>query len=160
MGADSSDPADFHEIIDDGGRLQDQEEREYNLKVSGIVLEYSALKQQEEFLNTNIGRVTEELEKLQSDLENFNADENKSKAEADSKRIEIEHVTADIAAIEKSNEDLKNKIETLTALRDEKRDAHGNFFENWNKLAEEVSEGRVKLHELREVLRKEYGIWV
>ncbi|MBR4807392.1 MAG: AAA family ATPase, partial [Lachnospiraceae bacterium] len=44
---------------------------------------------------------------------------------------------ADIAAIEKSNEDLKNKIETLTALRDEKRDAHGNFFENWNKLAEQ-----------------------
>lgn len=118
-------------------KKQDQEERDYNLKVSGIVLEYSALKQQEEFLNTNIDRVTEELEKFKSDLENFNADENKSKADADSKRIEIDHVTADIAAIEKSNEDLKNKIETLTALRDEKRDAHGNFFENWNKLAEQ-----------------------
>lgn len=25
----------------------------------------------------------------------------------------------------------------MTALRDEKRDAHGNFFENWNKLAEQ-----------------------
>ena len=28
----------------------------------------------------------------------------------------------------------------------------------WNKLSEEVIEGRVKLHELRNVLRKEYGI--
>ena len=28
----------------------------------------------------------------------------------------------------------------------------------WIKLSEEVLEGRVKLHELRNVLRKEYGI--
>ena len=28
----------------------------------------------------------------------------------------------------------------------------------WNKLSEEVIEGRVKLHELRNVLRKEYEI--
>ena len=30
----------------------------------------------------------------------------------------------------------------------------------WNKLSEEVLEGRVKLHELRNVLRKEYEIGI
>ena len=34
------------------------------------------------------------------------------------------------------------------------------IYGNWNKLAEEVKEGRVKLHELRDVLRKEYGIGI
>lgn len=34
------------------------------------------------------------------------------------------------------------------------------IYDAWNKLAEEVSEGRVKLHELRQVLREEYEIWV
>lgn len=33
-----------------------------------------------------------------------------------------------------------------------------DIYRDWNKLAEEVKEGRVKLHELRDVLRKEYGI--
>ena len=33
-----------------------------------------------------------------------------------------------------------------------------DVYEYWNKLSEEVIEGRVKLHELRNVLRKEYGI--
>lgn len=33
-----------------------------------------------------------------------------------------------------------------------------DIYRDWNKLAEEVAEGRVKLHELRDVLRKEYGI--
>ena len=32
------------------------------------------------------------------------------------------------------------------------------IWQDWNKLAEEVKEGRVKLHELRNVLRKEYMI--
>ncbi|MBR5337237.1 MAG: chromosome segregation protein SMC [Lachnospiraceae bacterium] len=118
-------------------KKQDQEERDYNLKVSGIVLEYSNLKQQEEFLNTNINRVTEELERFKAEQENFSADESRSKADADGKRLEIEQVTADIEKLDASSEDLKNRIETLTALRDEKRDAHGNFFENWNKLAEQ-----------------------
>ncbi len=120
-------------------KKQDQEERDYNLKVSGIVLEYSGLKQQEEFLDTNISRVTDELEKLRAELENFSADESRSKADADSKRIEIEHVASDIENLDKTNEDLKNRIETLTALRDEKKDVHGNFFENWNKLADQRS---------------------
>ena len=33
-----------------------------------------------------------------------------------------------------------------------------DVWRDWNKLAEEVKEGRVKLHELRDVLRKEYQI--
>ena len=33
-------------------------------------------------------------------------------------------------------------------------------YEAWNKLAEEVLEGRVKLHELRQVLKEEYEIWL
>lgn len=33
-----------------------------------------------------------------------------------------------------------------------------DIWKDWNKLSEEVREGRVKLHELRNVLRKEYGI--
>ncbi len=118
-------------------KKQDQEERDYNLKVSGIVLEYSGLKQQEEFLDSNIKRVSDELEKLTLELENFSADESKQRAEADGKRLEIEQVSSDIESLDSSSEDLKSRIETLTALRDEKKDAHGNFFENWNKLAEE-----------------------
>ena len=35
-----------------------------------------------------------------------------------------------------------------------------DIYNNWNKLAEEVKEGRVKLHELRDVLRKEYKIGI
>ena len=33
-----------------------------------------------------------------------------------------------------------------------------DVYADWNKLSEEVIEGRVKLHELRNVLRKEYQI--
>ena len=33
-----------------------------------------------------------------------------------------------------------------------------DIFNDWNKLAVEVLEGRVKLHDLRDVLRKEYQI--
>lgn len=33
-----------------------------------------------------------------------------------------------------------------------------DVYTSWNKLSEEVIEGRVKLHELRDVLRREYGI--
>lgn len=35
-----------------------------------------------------------------------------------------------------------------------------DIYNDWNKLAEEVLEGRVKLHELRNVLRKEYEIQI
>ena len=35
-----------------------------------------------------------------------------------------------------------------------------DIWKDWNKLAEEVKEGRVKLHELRNVLRKEYQIGI
>jgi len=35
-----------------------------------------------------------------------------------------------------------------------------DIYKDWNKLAEEVKEGRVKLHELRNVLRKEYEIGI
>lgn len=33
-----------------------------------------------------------------------------------------------------------------------------DIWKDWNKLAEEVKEGRVKLHELRNVLNEEYDI--
>ena len=35
-----------------------------------------------------------------------------------------------------------------------------DIYKDFNKLAEEVLEGRVKLHELRNVLRKEYEIQI
>ena len=35
-----------------------------------------------------------------------------------------------------------------------------DVYADWNKLSEEVIEGRVKLHELRNVLRKEYEIQI
>jgi len=35
-----------------------------------------------------------------------------------------------------------------------------NIYNDWNKLAEEVLEKRVKLHELRTVLREEYKIGI
>jgi len=35
-----------------------------------------------------------------------------------------------------------------------------DVYSAWNKLSEEVIEGRVKLHELRNVLRKEYEIGI
>ena len=35
-----------------------------------------------------------------------------------------------------------------------------DVYDAWNKLAEEVRDGSVKLHELRQVLREEYEIWI
>lgn len=48
----------------------------------------------------------------------------------------------------------------LTVLLDKfgMEDKIKDVWEAWIKLSEEVLEGRVKLHELRNVLRKEYGI--
>ncbi|MBE6015151.1 MAG: chromosome segregation protein SMC [Lachnospiraceae bacterium] len=118
-------------------KKQDQEERDYSLKVSTINIEYSNLKQQEEFLTANMDRVQEELGKLRDELESFNANEAKSKEDADAKNAEIAQVKATIEELDKLNKDLNDRIEKLTIERNEKKAAHANFFDNWNKLAEE-----------------------
>lgn len=120
-------------------KKQDQEERDYNLKVSSINIEYAGLKQQEEFLDTNINRVNDELDRLRTDLEGINSNGAKSREDADNKRAEIEKVKNDIEALDKANEDLKNKIVDLTKLREEKKSKHANFFENWKALADQKS---------------------
>lgn len=50
----------------------------------------------------------------------------------------------------------------LTVLLDKfgMEDQIRDVYNAWNKLSEEVLEGRVKLHELRNVLRKEYEIGI
>lgn len=50
----------------------------------------------------------------------------------------------------------------LTVLLDKygMEDQIRDVYASWNKLSEEVIEGRVKLHELRNVLREEYEIIV
>ena len=118
-------------------KKQDQEERDYNLKVSSINIEYSNLKQQEEFIRSNLNRVQEELEKFQNDMDNYTANESRSKEDAAKKALEIKQVEDNMKAIDKANEELLQKREDLSKLREEKREAHKNFFDTWNKLSEE-----------------------
>lgn len=70
--------------------------------------------------------------------------------------------------IKKAKEDATNQAVSLalvlmfTVLLDKygADDYIQDIYRDFNKLAEEVLEGRVKLHELRNVLRKEYEIGI
>ena len=65
------------------------------------------------------------------------------------------------AKIEATNEATKlAMVLMLTVLQDKfgMEEQIGDVFNAWNRLSEEVLEGRVKLHELRTVLREEYKI--
>ena len=70
--------------------------------------------------------------------------------------------------IERTKKDATNEATLLTVslmllvLQDKfgmEGQIHG-VWEEWNKYAEAVAEGRVKLHEVRDTLRKEYEIGI
>lgn len=70
--------------------------------------------------------------------------------------------------IDKAKTDASNEATSLalvlmfTVLLDKYNAADyiKDIYNDWNKLAEEVIEKRVKLHELRDVLRREYEIQI
>lgn len=116
------------------------EEVEYSAKVNELTVEEANVLQAIEYLNDNVTRVNEEIERLtaeKKDIEDSRAgsvsDSEERKKLIDENRQAIEHDKTKI-------EELEKRIEDLISKRDNMTKEHKSFFDSWAELGKRVTD--------------------
>ncbi len=147
----------FQKILDEQMYLEEGAARE----VSEVQMDEANFRQKIEFALQNIGRVDEEIAKLEEERNNLFTQMNTSKEDIEKKRSDIEEIKKTILASDDNSTVLTEKIRQTTEKKEELQATYKGFFqrrEDVSKAINDLDKEIYRLNNQREKLeeRKEY----
>ncbi len=117
-----------------------QEERQIRQKeLEDIHLQDSALLQKGEFLNTDMQRIRQERKKLQQELEQIQDSLRTGVQEISEKEEEVARLQEKMAAAEAFARESQDKVQELTAAREDVAQRHKQFFQKREELSRQMN---------------------
>ncbi|MCR5271453.1 MAG: chromosome segregation protein SMC [Lachnospiraceae bacterium] len=115
-----------------------KEEEAMNAESTEIGIKEANIRNRIDFVDDNINRVSEELKKVEEDLENEIEQAEGAKSDIDSKRHSIEEIQETIKNADKTIATLGEKLEKDRKRRDELNLSHKEFFDQREKISEDL----------------------
>jgi chromosome segregation protein len=121
--------------------LENRKTEGIRLKELEVVhLEYAGLEQQNIHIKENIGRINEELEKLETELNELTVSKGDSRILVDEKELEIKDLTGAISDSESLLLEIQEEIEKQTKIKEELTKKNKNFLDNRDAIYQQMAE--------------------
>ncbi len=140
----------FQELL----KEQEKEEAAAKEKLSAAALEQSGIHQSGEFNETNLSRVSGELEKLEEERTGLLENAKNSREDAEKKRRDIEEIKKTLAASEGSEDEMEKKLKECLAAKEEMNAGYKGFFQKQEEVSKRCGELDKEIFRLNSQLEK------
>ena len=129
--------------------LEDKKTEGIQLKqLEDVNLEYVGLEQQNIHIKENIGRIEEELEKLEAELTELTISKGDSSSEIDEKEMEIRDLTDAIKDSDSLLLEIQEEIESQTKIKEELTKKNKSFLDDRDAIYQQMAELDKELYRL------------